>query len=1357
MNKLFTKIAGLSIGLAMAIGVGVAVGSKEATTVDAATGDTYAKVTNASDLKDGDLIIFVKQDGTQACGTTQNTNNRTPVNISLTNSKYIKTASDNVQEFVVKAGSTSGQFGFHTGSGYIYSASGSSNNLKTNTTAASTKPTGTAAWTISISSGVATVLNASNTSYYLAFNGTSYFSQYKSGQSKTTIYKKEAVQTWTVSFAVNTAGYGTVDKSSIANVPNGASITTNGNKITINGTTVTATATASTAQYTYAFTGWSNNTGTVTQGRTITANFSRTTNTFTVSGNITHGSLDNTTSIAYDGDLDLNIVPTAGYTYPTSVSITMGGNDISNDVQYEDGYLFYSPVRGNIVITATCPAAGNTYSITTNVTNGTYSGDTSITDNGGVASVTIAPTGDYKLPTSVSVSGADHTYNDSTGVISLSNASGNVTIDASMAPLTEYTITVNETNGSHTGASNIKESRTATLTFTPTSGWGQPADVTVSGATKSWNRTSGVLTLSNPSGNVTVTYDAVGNELTSITLSANSRAYTLGDAFVKPTVTAHYTVADDANVTESSNLVITGYDPYTPGTQPVTFTYTEGGIQKTASYTATVSSKSIVTVVTWNLVTNASDISAGDTIVIAGAYGGNYQTKAMSTTQNTNNRGATDITVSNSKATITNSVQQFKVEAGTVDDTFSFKDEAYNDGAGGYIYAASSSSNNMKTETTKSANSSFTLSISNNEATLTAQGSNTRNLMRYNSGSTLFSCYASGQQPLSLYKKVEQSSGTASLIRIVCDPAIDPATGYKGGEKFVGDKVYTTDFVVKKQYDTGTALQAVTGFTINGGEEVELTSTSNTITVSYTEGGISKSTEVVVAATERAAELESVQLVEKGVVKKSGYIDFASATWNLDNIYVHYYWSDDEFDTEVTLASLVATDDATISPTKPTVGATSFTVSYEYLEVEITNNTITLTEAVRSDYVTSMSWGNTTGSHFKHFSGEQLTEEIVNTWHVKATFAGAGEGERLYWGDYDLYIGSKQITSLPYAWTTADDGEALSIHYGEDVDGNEFVKTNATAVGNVCATINPIDHTETISGLIDKSTGWTTEQSSALSDQDFGTRDLDENISMTGVQSSGSTNVRIYSGTLRTYANNEMYFTPSNGATIKTINLANISATDCSDSEATQSGNVWTIKNGTGTITFTGLNKVTVNADIVVEYAIEGEETTTVHYANQMEHFDAQKKVVEFAKFMNTTMNGENVCSGTFANLESAWETVANKYDELFGESTTLNATELAWAKNMLKYATAAWGSDAENACVEKAMRTYEFCIAKHGVDPFMFESDGTTPLRSSSSTPSINMLISKNSSAVITIIIISAVSLAAVGGYFLFRKKKED
>ena len=61
MNRLFTKIAGLSIGLAMAIGVGVAVGSKEAAPVHAAdpTATFAATNTTAVQNQEGDITSQV--------------------------------------------------------------------------------------------------------------------------------------------------------------------------------------------------------------------------------------------------------------------------------------------------------------------------------------------------------------------------------------------------------------------------------------------------------------------------------------------------------------------------------------------------------------------------------------------------------------------------------------------------------------------------------------------------------------------------------------------------------------------------------------------------------------------------------------------------------------------------------------------------------------------------------------------------------------------------------------------------------------------------------------------------------------------------------------------------------------------------------------------------------------------------------------------------------------------------------------------------------------------------------------------------------------------------------------------------
>ena len=173
-------------------------------------GDVFERISDATSLADGDEVIFVNQAETHACGTTQNTKNRTPVSITVTDHTYTYSSSDNVQVFVVKKNGNN--FGFHTGSGYIYSASTSSNNLKTNTTAASTAPTKTSAWTLSSTNSVFSVKNVTNTSYYLAFNGTSFFSQYNSGQSKPYIYKKRVVvaPAYTITAQSSNDEYGTV-------------------------------------------------------------------------------------------------------------------------------------------------------------------------------------------------------------------------------------------------------------------------------------------------------------------------------------------------------------------------------------------------------------------------------------------------------------------------------------------------------------------------------------------------------------------------------------------------------------------------------------------------------------------------------------------------------------------------------------------------------------------------------------------------------------------------------------------------------------------------------------------------------------------------------------------------------------------------------------------------------------------------------------------------------------------------------------------------------------------------------------------------------------------------------------------
>ena len=140
--------------------------------------------------------------------------------------------------------------------------------------------------------------------------------------------------------------------------------------------------------------------------------------------------------------------------------------------------------------------------------------------------------------------------------------------------------------------------------------------------------------------------------------------------------------------------------------------------------------------IVYKLVTDLSQLKAGDKIVIVAKD----SSCALSTTQNSNNRGQASVTKSGDVVTFGSDVQVITLEAGAKAGTFAFN-------VGGYLYAASSGSNYLRTEEALSNNSSWSITIAaDGTATIVAQGTNTRNTMQYNSGSSLFACYASASQ-----------------------------------------------------------------------------------------------------------------------------------------------------------------------------------------------------------------------------------------------------------------------------------------------------------------------------------------------------------------------------------------------------------------------------------------------------------------------------------------------------------------------------------------------------------------------------------------------------------------------------------
>ena len=188
-----------------------------------------------------------------------------------------------------------------------------------------------------------------------------------------TLYPFWTINTYTVTIAQNDASYGTVSAASIANVPYNSTITVNGNKVTVNGTTVTATPTAATTQYTYAFDSWTNAPGTVTGAMTITANFTRTTNKYTVTFIDGNGNTL-TNPAAADNKWEYGATPNYTGAIPTKTE------DASNTYTFNDTWSpAIEAVTGNATYTAqfdATPKASGLYVdivdvVNTNASSGT--------------------------------------------------------------------------------------------------------------------------------------------------------------------------------------------------------------------------------------------------------------------------------------------------------------------------------------------------------------------------------------------------------------------------------------------------------------------------------------------------------------------------------------------------------------------------------------------------------------------------------------------------------------------------------------------------------------------------------------------------------------------------------------------------------------------------------------------------------------------------------------------------------------------------------------------------------------------------------------------------------------------------
>ncbi len=229
--------------------------------------------------------------------------------------------------------------------------------------------------------------------------------------------------------------------------------------------------------------------------------------------------------------------------------------------------------------------------------------------------------------------------------------------------------------------------------------------------------------------------DNLGNEVTGFTFANNGYQFTYNDAASGGSLTNK-----EFNITYSelqTTLVVQ--------------------VQRKAYETPTGTAS-------WNKVTDASDLEIGDMIIIADS-GNNL---ALSDEQRNSNRGAVSVTKSNN--TISWTTGEYVPQQLTLTSTSGISSApsgSFGLSTGsGFLYAASSNANHLKTQKNNDINGAFVITITDGVTRIEATASSNRGQIRsnYNNNPSIFSCYATNAttgNTTEIYKKVESGNETA--------------------------------------------------------------------------------------------------------------------------------------------------------------------------------------------------------------------------------------------------------------------------------------------------------------------------------------------------------------------------------------------------------------------------------------------------------------------------------------------------------------------------------------------------------------------------------------------------------------------
>lgn len=691
MNKFMTKVVGICLGLTMAVGVGVAVASsREAVPVHAANGvtatytvqSTTSATKTAGTAPDGSSVTYSQTYGTAKQITKNNS-------ITLTLSGYDGCTITGLSVSVhsnSKAGT--GSLSFKSGDSTIGSIASNqfSNAAWYGSWSSDYVDVSVTCTSTEVGDGEDLVLTIAATVNSLFF------------ESATITYNE----------AVTTTPNFTLDKNEVA--------------LTLGGSSTTVTATpneyvSGSAEYS-----WSRTAGddcvTLTNANTATV-------TIAPKGTAVYASC--TLTIAVTGCTSKTVSVSVKKVSSSESPFTVAeAKTVIDDGESADSSGVY--VHGIISQVDSYQSNTITYWISD---DGTTTDQFEVYKGKNVNNTNFTAIGDLAVGYEVTVYGNITLYNSSVYEFS----SGNY-LTSLVRPNT-FNVSVS------TDAITLSDDEVGTTgSVTLTTAGGKKGSITSVSNVDSYELNDNILSLTGVSDDVVITASVIDADIVSIALSGQKTKFALTDDFeFNGTVTGTY---DDWCTPHTTEILASGFTVNSSafkkgveGTYTITITY---GGSVSASYSVRVVDVFDSSKGEYHLATT-SDIVEGAHIVIASGA-----TDVVLNRQSGNNcpqgEGAKYVENSNNLVTKTNALDLELVE-GVSEGTFALKcdDDCY-------LAATGASSNNYLTTLSSIENrSSFTFTrVSDTDWTIEANITGTRRFVRYNSGSSIFSCYASGGQ-----------------------------------------------------------------------------------------------------------------------------------------------------------------------------------------------------------------------------------------------------------------------------------------------------------------------------------------------------------------------------------------------------------------------------------------------------------------------------------------------------------------------------------------------------------------------------------------------------------------------------------